>query len=400
MSDEVTRRGFLSGAAAASLAPLVAAATPADASTFERSAHHAQPGIVTAAQDYLCFAAFDVVGSRGELEELLKRWTDASGRLMVGRPVGVVRHRADPPPDTGEAIGLGAAGLTVTFGVGPTLFDHRFALQAHRPEALAALPSFPGDAIDPSMSGGDLCLQACANDPQVAFGAIHNLARLAQGVATVRYLQNGFGRTSSTTTTQSTPRNLLGFKDGTNNLTSDDTEMLRRHVWVGAEGPTWMNGGTYLVARRLRTHLELWSSLPLSVQESIIGRFRESGAPLSGHHEHDPVRLNATGFRGGSIIPLDAHIRVAAHSENAGAKILRRGYSFSDGIDPMTGELDAGLFFISFQRDAHQQFVRIQENLAHHDALRHYITATSSSLFACPPRAGRGGFWGDQLLGA
>jgi deferrochelatase/peroxidase EfeB len=242
-------------------------------------------------------------------------------------------------------------------------------------------------------------VQACADDPTVAFHAVRNLARIARGGAVLRWSQLGFGRTSSTQSRQSTARNLQGFKDGTNNLHGDDTSAMNRFVWVGAEEPaTWFRGGTYLVARRIRMLIETWDRSSLGDQEETIGRFKASGAPLTGRHEHDVPDLVAKKRDGLGVIAADAHIRLAAPAANGGLRILRRGYSYTDGIDPVTGELDAGLFFVAFQRDPHKQFAAIQRRLGEHDALGEYIVHTGSALFAVPPGIRPGGFLAQGLF--
>ena len=400
----LSRRRLLAGsAAAAGLVALAAGSSArAGASSSDAVAFHGahQAGIATPAQDRLVFASFDVV-TPGEaaLRSLLATWTAAATRLAAGEPVGPPLGEWQPPADTGEAVGLGPASLTLTVGFGPSLFDDRFGLRAKRPAALAALPSFPGDDLDPARSGGDLCVQACADDEQVAFHAVRNLARLGLGTVQLRWLQVGFSRTSSTTSAQSTPRNLLGFKDGTDNLLADDASEFDRFVWVGEEtDQPWLRGGSYLVARRIRTRLEAWAATSLAAQEATIGRFKSSGAPLTGHHEHDKVDLAARGPRGVPVIPVGAHIRVAAPSSNDGARILRRGYSFADGVDERTAELDAGLFFVCFQKDPRRQFARIQSGLAINDTLREYVVHTSSSVFACPPGVAPGGYLGESLF--
>ena len=400
----LSRRSLLAGsAAAAGLVALAAGSSArAGATTTGAVAFHGahQAGIATPAQDRLVFASFDVVTPGVDaLRSLLATWTVASQRLCAGEPVGLPLGEFQPPADTGEAVGLGPASLTLTVGFGPTLFDDRFGLRARRPTALAALPSFPGDDLSALVSGGDLCVQACADDEQVAFHAVRNLARLGLGTVALRWLQVGFSRTSSTTAEQSTPRNLLGFKDGTDNLLASDAPGLDRFVWVGEESEQpWLRGGSYLVARRIRTRLEAWASTSLAAQEAAIGRFKGSGAPLTGRHEHDKVDLAARGPRGAPVIPVGAHIRVAAPSSNDGVRILRRGYSFADGVDPRTAELDAGLFFICFQKDPHRQFARIQSGLAINDTLREYVVHTSSSVFACPPGVAPGGYLGESLF--
>ena len=346
-----------------------------------------QAGIVTPPQDRLVFATYDMTeASPQALRALLATWSEAAATLTAGKALPGAEQLDAPVPDTGEALGLGAARLTITVGFGPSLFDRRFGLAARRPAALIDLPAFAGDALDPTRSGGDLCVQACADDAQVAFHAVRNLSRLALGTASLRYLQVGFARTSSGPASDGTPRNLLGFKDGTDNLRPADTAALDRFVWAGGDGDKrWMRGGTYLVARRIRTHLEAWDRTTLAGQQAAIGRDKASGAPLGGSAEHDTVDLTAVGADGTLQIPPGAHIRVASPSANGGQHILRRGYSFADGVDPRTGEIDAGLFFICFQRDPARQFVAIQRRLAAGDTLAQYLTHTGSGIFACPP---------------
>ena len=408
MKPGLTRRGLLAsaglGGTALALGGL-AACGPEERNdeTVAFFGEH-QAGITTPEQDRLHFAAFDVVtDSAGDVRELMRAWTDAAARMCAGKPAGPVNDDEDAPPDdTGEAVGLSSARLTVTFGFGPTLFSQsghdRFGLEDRRPEALVELPPFADDSLDPARSGGDICVQACADDPQVAFHAVRNLARIGRGIVVMRWSQLGFGRTSSTSRDQATPRNLMGFKDGTNNIKREDSAALDRHVWVGAsDDPAWLRGGTYLVARRIRMLIEVWDRASLRDQEDTIGRVKDSGAPLGAAGEFDPVDLRATNADGTLVVPADAHIRLASHSENGGARILRRGYSFTDGMDERLGELDAGLFFISFQRDP-AAFVTLQTRLARNDALVEYISHTGSALFACPPGARAGGYVGEGLL--
>lgn len=369
-----------------------------------------QAGIATPAQDRLHFAAFDLssAATRADLVALLVAWTDAASQLTMGSDVGtgaVTGPPAAPPRDTGEAIGLAAARLTLTVGFGTSLFvdaagADRFGLAARRPAALADLPAFPGDALDPARGGGDLCVQACADDPQVAVHAVRNLARLARGAAAVRYSQLGFGRTSSTSTTQATPRNMMGFKDGTANVKAEDTAAMNTHVWVPpGDGSRWMAGGSYLVSRRIRMLIEPWDSTPLTEQERVIGRTKGSGAPLGRGDEFDPLDLAAMDTHGEPLVDTKAHVRLAHESHNGGAVLLRRGYSFVDGTDTL-GRLDAGLFFLAYQRDPRTQFVRIQTSLAGkgNDALNEYIQHVGSGLFACPPGVVPGQYWGQALF--
>jgi len=360
-----------------------------------------QAGIATPAQDRLHFAAFDLTtSSRRELRELLREWSRAAARMTAGETAGPDNHTPlAPPDDTGEALGLPPSALTVTFGLGPSVFDGRFGLAGKRPAALADLPPFAGDELRPERSGGDLCVQACANDPQVAFHAVRNLARLGRGAAVVRWSQLGFGRTSTTSVSQATPRNLMGSKDGTNNIRAEDTAAMDRHVWVSdRDEPAWMRGGSYLVARRIRMLIEVWDRASLDDQERTIGRLKLSGAPLHATHEFDPVDLSRRGRDGKLVIPPDAHIRLASPKTNDGARMLRRGYSFTDGMDARSGQLDAGLFFVAYQRDPRKAFVPVQRRLGQLDALNEYIVHTGSGLFAVPPGSPPGGYVGQTLL--
>ena len=138
----------------------------------------------------------------------------------------------------------------------------------------------------------------------------------------------------------------------------------------------------------------------LQDQENVIGRHKLSGAPLGGAKEHDPVDLAAKTADGEPVIALDAHIRLVSPKSHGGQRLLRRGYSFTDGIDPVTGELDAGLFFIAYQQDPRRQFVPIQAMLSEQDSLNEYIRQTSSAVFAVPPGVAQGQSWGAALLGA
>lgn len=381
--------------------PLAAAASTSDPVGFygER-----QAGIVTPAQDRLHFVAFDVVTkNRAELVDMLQEWTAAAARMTQGKDAGtfgaVGGHPEAPPDDTGEALGLPASGLTLTIGFGPSLFDGRFGLAAKKPAALADLPHFPGDALIPDISGGDICVQACAHDPQVAVHAIRNLARIGFGKVSVRWTQLGFGRTSSTSRAQATPRNLMGFKDGTANVKLEDAAMLTEHVWVApGDGPEWMTGGSYLVTRKIRMNIETWDRTSLNEQEVIFGRDKGAGAPLGKKAEFDEPDFAAKGPDGEPAIAMEAHIRLAHPTTHNGARLLRRGYNYVDGSDGL-GRLDAGLFFIAYQRDPRTHFVPIQRELARKDVLNEYIKHVSSGLFACPPGLrDAGDYWGRALF--
>ena len=419
----VSRRGLL-GAAGAGIAGLAAGAaggfalgtqetaptqpTLPGARTYPFYGEH-QAGILTPVQDRLHFAAFDVItDSRKELVQLLKDWTAAAARMTQGLPAGELGPTsgpyAAPPDDTGEAIGLLPAGLTITFGFGPTLFHKqgkgRFGLADRQPAALQRLPRFPADKLDPQRSDGDLCVQACADDPQVAVHAVRNLARIAFGTAAMRWSQLGFGRTSSTSTSQATARNLMGFKDGTMNVKAEDPAAVDTHVWVPNDADSqgqWLAGGSYLVVRRINMTIETWDRQPLSEQEQVIGRTKAEGAPLSGGSEFSQPDFDLKGSDQEPIVATDAHVRLVHPSNNGGAKMLRRGYNFVDGSDPL-GRMDAGLFFLAYVRDPRTQFIPIQMKLGLGDRLSEYVQHTGSALFAIPTGITQGEHIGQALF--
>jgi deferrochelatase/peroxidase EfeB len=216
----------------------------------------------------------------------------------------------------------------------------------------------------------------------------------------VRWSQLGFGRTSSTSRSQATPRNLFGFKDGTANLKAEDTALVDQHLWVGAgDGPDWLTGGAYLVTRKIRMLIENWDRTSLAEQEAIIGRSKGVGAPHGQPGEFDPMDFTRKDSGGAPLIADDSHVKLAHPDLNAGARLLRRGYNFVDGSDGL-GRLNAGLFFMAYQRDPRKQFVAVQARLAREDALNEYIRHVSSGLFVCPPGVrDASDFWGRTLLG-
>lgn len=372
-----------------------------------RGAH--QQGIVTPAQDAMHTVAFDVTTpSRAALVDMLTRWTAAVEQMTRGELIGGEPEANPflPPKDTGEAWGYPAAGLTVTVGFGATLFrtaegEDRFGIAERIPAVLAAgTPGFRGDALRPEESGGDLVVQVCADDAQVCLHAVRNLTRLAFGTARLRWSQIGYGRTSSTSTAQSTPRNLFGFKDGTANLTAEagDAE-LARHLWVQPDDDAgdWLAGGTYLAARKIHMSLEIWDRVGLAEQERIIGRDKRHGAPLSVPAPTEADESVEPALDGG-MIDARAHVAVVHPTRHGGARMLRRGYNYTDGHDAM-GRLDAGLYFMAFVRDPAVQFHPVLAAMTSSDLLQEYLQTRSDVLVAVLPGVREGErHWGQALL--
>ncbi|CAM2895590.1 peroxidase [Glaesserella parasuis] len=259
--------------------------------------------------------------------------------------------------------------LTLTFGVTASFFD-KLGIAQFKPKQLKDLPHFPRDQLKEHYTGGDICIQACANDPQVAFHAVRNLVRAARANITMRWSQAGFNSFEG----GDTPRNLFGFKDGTGN---PQGKALDETIWY--QGDNWLKNGTFLVARRIQMHLETWDRTNLNGQEETFGRHRDSGAPIGKKQEFDTVNLEQKDEKGNPVIPEISHLHLA---KKTGLQMLRRSFSYASGVDPKTGQFDAGLLFISFQKDP-QQFITIQNSLGNIDKMNEYITHIGSGLFAC-----------------
>jgi len=385
------------------------ATTPASDAVAFYGTH--QAGITTAAQDRAHFATFDLDprATRDTLTGLLRDWTDAAARLTQGLGAGTIGPLSGPydapPDDTGEAIGLPPARLTITFGFGPTLFEtadgvDRFGLAARRPDALVTLPHFPGDNLDAARSGGDLSVQACSDDPQVAVHAVRNLTRIAMGRAQLRWSQLGFGRTSSTSTAQDTQRNLFGFKDGTASLRGEQAELVDTHVWVpqGADPKAdWLAGGSYQVVRKIAMHIETWDRSSLREQERIVGRSKSEGAPLSGGDEFTAVNFSTAGRGGTPLVDPASHVALGHPDTNNGHHMLRRGYNYVDGNDEL-GRLSAGLLFIAYVTSPATHYIPMQLAMARNDLMSEYLQHIGSGLFAVPPGVAQGEFVGQALF--
>ncbi|WGL53625.1 iron uptake transporter deferrochelatase/peroxidase subunit [Nocardioides sp. BP30] len=362
---------------------------------FYTGAH--QAGIETPQQRHTVFMTFDLTTtSKQDLQVLLARWSAGIAQLQAGLPVGSVQptNASGVPADTGEAYDLAPAGLTVTLGLGPGVFDDRFGLAEKKPKLLADLPTLPSDRLRPELTGGDLSLQACADDPQVAYHAIRDLARLGRGTVNTRWTVMGFGRASAGKG-QSTPRNLMGFKDGTRNV--KEPAEIAEHVWLdGSDGEqAWMRDGTYLVARKIQMNIEIWDSSDIGSQEQVFGRTKGVGAPLSGKKEFDTPDFDKV-VGGKPVIPPTSHVALAAPENNGGIRILRRGYNYTDGINEL-GFLDAGLLFIAYMNDP-ASFIKLQTKLGGSDKLNEYIAHIGSGVFAVPPAPSQGQFLGDALF--
>ncbi len=339
-----------------------------------------QAGITTPMQKNIYFVVLDLrTTDKNELIQLFKEWTDYSQKLVNGELVKKDGSNALlPPSDTGETVGLNPYRLTLTFGVSAS-FLTKLGLEKKRPKLFRDLPAFPKEQLREQYTGGDIVIQACADDEQVAFHAVRNLIRKGRNKVTMKWSQSGFAAIGDR---METPRNLFGFKDGTANVTTEKD--FDKVVW--ADSQDWMKNGSYMAVRRIIMHLETWDRTNLQEQENTFGRYKESGAPFGKQNEFDEVDL--------SLLPVDSHVRLAKEVD---LPILRRSYSYSDGIDPKTGQFDAGLLFIAFQKDP-DSFVKIQTNLGADDKMNEYVTHIGSGLFACFGGVKEGGYIGQDLF--
>jgi len=410
------RRGLLRGAAAAvggaalagagtsEVAAQTPTAPPAGAATTiphpDRTIEfygRSQAGILTPRQDQSAFVSCDVTAAdRAGLADLMRTLSTRARFLTSGGTppnLGI----GGPPSDSG-LLGptVPAGGLTITVSVGASLFDHRFGLAPSKPRRLRRMDTFPNDNLDPARTDGDLLLQICADDKDTVLHALRDLTRHTRGGLQPRWRVDGFvGRPRPT----GAPRNLLGFKDGTANPDVTDAAEMDRLVWVqpGSAEPAWTAGGTYQVVRLIRMLVEFWDRVTISEQERLIGRRRDSGAPLSGTQELDVPDYADDPL--GAAIPLDAHIRLAnpRTSTTDSARLLRRGYNYDAGID-VNGNLDMGLIFSCYQQDLDRQFAAVQKRLAN-ESLTDYVSPIGGGYFFVLPGLQDANDWyGHRLL--
>ena len=349
-----------------------------------------QAGITTPSQRNIYFLVMDLHTNKlDDVKQMFKDWTTYAANLTQGKNIKPYeKNPFVPPTDTGEADSMGAYGLTLTFGISPS-FLKKMGLTHKQPKEFQDLPKFPRDQLRENLTGGDICIQACAEDAQVAFHAVRQLVRQARSNITMRWSQSGF---VGFDTGNQTPRNLFAFKDGTANQST--IKAADKNLW--ADAPDWMKGGTYLVTRIIQMHLETWDRTSLKGQEDTFGRHRDSGAAIGQKGEFDTFDVHAKDAQGKAVIPEISHMGLA---KRTGVEMLRRSYSYSSGINPATGQFDSGLLFISFQKSP-EQFIIIQNALGRLDKMNEYTTHIGSGLFACFGGIPQGGYIGQALFEA
>jgi len=344
-----------------------------------------QSGVLTPKQNQASIIALDCIApDRVGLFEALQAITTEARLLTQGEPVGVTEI-GEPPPDSGILGSYNTPdSLSVTVGFGASLFDGRFGLAAKRPAGLTAMTPFPHDELDPGITGGDIILQICANQPDTVAHTVRELMSAVAGRLAIRWKLDGFQLSFRGPHPHSSRRNLFAFRDGTGNPDPNDTDLMNRLIWVDqrSASPSWTAGGTYMVVRRIRMFVEFWDRVGMLEQEQMIGRDRVTGAPLGGTHEFEnpDYAQDPHGHR----IPLNAHIRLANNRtpEQKAERIYRRGYSYDLGADA-SGNLDQGLMFIAFNRDTRSQYERIQRRLES-EPMIDYIKPVGGGYFFVP----------------
>lgn len=353
-----------------------------------------QAGIVTPVQQAGMFAAFDVlVTDRAGLTELFKTLT-ARARFLTSGGAPEELGVGAPPSDNG-IVGpvVPTDGLTVTLSVGSSLFDDRFGLGSRRPKTLSRMEAFPNDALKPEWCHGDLMVQICGNRPDIIHHALRDITKYTRGAMQLRWRIDGF---QSPPRPAGTPRNLMGFKDGTANPPVSDANDI---VWItkDSDEPEWAVGGSYQVVRPTAMFVEFWDRVSIGEQELMFGRKRDSGAPLDGVHETDEPNYRRDPK--GAVIPLDSHIRLAnpRTKDSESSRILRRPFNYDRGIAP-NGNLDAGLIFCCYQQDIERQFITVQKRLIDEPLVDYIQPFGGGYFFALPGVRNSRDYYGRSLL--
>jgi deferrochelatase/peroxidase EfeB len=385
--------GVLLGSGRADAAPL---SGPAAAASFPFHGAN-QSGVLTPGpshkQAFTCVAAFDSTAEDADALAGLLQTITARARFLTAGGTPPYLGVSQPPSDS-DVLGpnVPADGLTVTLSAGWTLFDDRYGLTDNQPLKLGRMPIFPNDSPEDAWLDGDLLVQLCANHPDTIHHAIRDITNNTSSDMQLRWKIEGY---ASPPRPSGTARNLLGFKDGTANPTGSLAGDL---VWVDDPAePTWAQGGSYLVVRLIRMLLQSWDGASLDQQQKILGRKKDSGAPLGGNGEFDAPNYKAD--PNGNVIPLDAHMRLANPDtpQTDNQRLIRRSYNFDLGTD-QNGNLKAGHIFIAYQQDVERQFATVQQRLIDEPLADFVQPFGGGYFFTLPGVRGHSDWYGSSML--
>lgn len=404
-SLRTSRRRLLVGAAALATAPAAALASAeaeplhaADA-PIEDAARLSdrispfgphQAGVTTPRPANGMIASFHVLAdSPADLERLFQRLTDRIVVLTKGGPVPEVDPKL-PPTDSG-ILGpvLPPDALTVTVGLGASLFEDRPWLQPAKPRGLVRMTQFRNDALIADLSHGDLVIQFCANTQDTVIHALRDIVKSIPDQLVLKWAQAGNVPVIAPPpgAPPESARNFLGFRDGSANPNSADPSLMDQVVWVGPENdePGWATGGSYMAVRIIRNNVERWDRTPLLEQERIFGRTKVTGAPLDQPHGTEAMVPDFKADPHGKITPLDSHIRMAnpRTPESRANLILRRPFNYVNGV-LKNGQLDQGLLFICWQADLEKGFITVQRRLDG-EPLEEYVKPVGGGYFFALP---------------
>lgn len=341
---------------------------------------HHQSGITTPHQKFNITCAFDVLAkNRAELTQMFQILTQRIEFLTQGGELIDPESKKYPPTASG-ILGkyVYPNGLTITVGVGASLFDQRFDLTDKKPKHLQEYKRFPNDKLKAKWSDGDLSIQICAHNPETCQNALRDLIKNLSAFALIRWSLDGFLPEFEAPA----PRNLFGFHDGTNNPDVSDEHTAQSVLWTGyaensLDEPNWTKGGTYQVIRLIRHFVEFWDRTPLGEQEAIFGRDKYSGARLEALRD-------------------DSHIQLADTSARLKHRIFRRPYNYSLGLSP-SNQLNVGLIFICYQANLDDGFIFLQERL-NLEPLEEYIEPFGGGYFFILPAVEKGQYLAQSLL--
>lgn len=386
-TSRVSRRGFFAGVGLAGATTVLASCAQQDSAAQAENPAVPEPisfdgkhqaGIAEAPQAQAILISYDVRRTddlRTTVSRLLRIWTeDARSLCEGGHPL------ADLEPEMNHA----AARLSITCGIGPALLKDLGVEKSSQVPAWVrkytkGIPAFSADRLQEQWNGGDLILQVCGEQATSVAHAARHLTRAGASYCTPRWTQRGFVDTPS----GETPRNLLGFKDGT--AQPRDERDWNEAIWDEF-------GGSAMVVRRVVFDIPGWEQLSRADRELAFGRDMKTGAPLGGTDEFEDVDVSKSDATGLPFIDPKSHVGIAA---GEGTNMRRRAYNWDNDV---TVDAESGLIFIAFQNDPDNAFTPLQHKLSDNDRMNTWMTHIGSAIFWVFPGTTEGSHWGETLL--